>query len=110
MNDVLIIIPTYNEIENIDKIIRSIFNLYSDVHILVVDDNSPDQTSSKVIELQTIFKEQLHLQIRKSKYCQITTIEYINFRIVPPRKPINEPNAILNDFNKSKSDSIIAPI
>ena len=67
MNDVLIIIPTYNEIENIDKIIRSIFNLYSDVHILVVDDNSPDQTSSKVIELQTIFKEQLHLQIRKSK-------------------------------------------
>ena len=49
-------------------------------------------------------------QIRKSKYCQITTIEYTNFRIVPPRKPINEPNAILNDFNKSKSDSIIAPI
>ncbi len=46
MNDVLIIIPTYNEIENIDKIIRSIFDLYSDVHILVVDDNSPDQTSS----------------------------------------------------------------
>ena len=65
MNDVLIIIPTYNEIENIDKIIRSIFNLYTDVHILVVDDNSPDQTSSKVIELQAIFKEQLHLQIRK---------------------------------------------
>ena len=67
MNDVLIIIPTYNEIENINKIIRSIFGLYSDIHILIVDDNSPDQTFSKVIELQTEFKDQLHLQIRKSK-------------------------------------------
>ncbi|SVB02651.1 uncharacterized protein METZ01_LOCUS155505, partial [marine metagenome] len=67
MNDVLIIIPTYNEIENIDKIIKSIFGLYNGVNILVVDDNSPDHTSSKVIELQAIYKEQLYLQIRKGK-------------------------------------------
>ena len=67
MNDVLIIIPTYNEKENIDKIIKSIFDLYNDINILVVDDSSPDQTSSKVIELQTIYKEQLYLQIRKNK-------------------------------------------
>tara|TARA_B100001123_G_scaffold80194_1_gene91087 strand:+ start:1375 stop:2115 length:741 start_codon:yes stop_codon:yes gene_type:complete len=67
MNDVLIIIPTYNEIENIGKIIKSIFDLYNGVNILVVDDNSPDHTSSKVIELQTIYKEQLYLQIRKGK-------------------------------------------
>ena len=46
MNDVLIIIPTYNEIENIGKIIKSIFDLYNGVNILVVDDNSPDHTSS----------------------------------------------------------------
>ena len=49
MNDVLVIIPTYNEIENIDRIISSIFRLYKDINILVVDDNSPDQTASKVI-------------------------------------------------------------
>ncbi len=67
MKDVLIIIPTYNEIENIEKIITSIFKLYNDINILVVDDNSPDNTSSKVIELQTIYKEQLYLQIRKNK-------------------------------------------
>ncbi len=65
MNDVLIIIPTYNEIENIDKIIKSIFDLYNDINILVVDDNSPDKTSMKVIELQTKYKQQLYLQIRK---------------------------------------------
>ena len=67
MNDVLIIIPTYNEIENIGKIIKSIFDLYNDVNILVVDDDSLDNTLSKVIELQTIYKEQLYLQIRKGK-------------------------------------------
>ena len=67
MNDVLVIIPTYNEIDNIDKIIKSIFNLYEGINILIVDDNSPDQTSSRVIELQTIYKEQLYLQIRKVK-------------------------------------------
>ena len=41
MNDVLVIIPTYNEIENIDRIITSIFGLYKDINILIVDDNSP---------------------------------------------------------------------
>ena len=40
---------------------------YNDVNILVVDDDSPDNTSSKVIELQTIYREQLYLQIRKEK-------------------------------------------
>ena len=67
MNDVLVIIPTYNEIENIDRIIRSIFGLYKDINILIVDDNSPDQTASKVIELQATYKEKLYLQIRKVK-------------------------------------------
>ena len=67
MNDVLVIIPTYNEIENIDRIIRSIFDLYKDINILIVDDNSPDQTASKVIELQATYKEKLYLQIRKVK-------------------------------------------
>jgi len=47
MKDVLIIIPTYNEIENIEKIIISTINLYPTINILIVDDNSPDLTSKK---------------------------------------------------------------
>ena len=48
MNEVLVIIPTYNESENIIKITKSIFAIHQDINILVVDDNSPDGTSSKV--------------------------------------------------------------
>ena len=51
MKDVLVIIPTYNEIENIDNIIISTFDLYTDINILIVDDNSPDFTFKKVQEL-----------------------------------------------------------
>ena len=49
---ILIIIPTYNEIENIEKIIREIRNINSKIHVLVVDDNSPDGTAQKIKELQ----------------------------------------------------------
>ena len=42
MSDSLIIIPTYNEKENIEKIIRKIFSLEKDFHILVIEDGSPD--------------------------------------------------------------------
>ena len=51
MNEVLIIIPTYNESENIVKITESIFSIHQDINILVVDDNSPDGTSGKVKEV-----------------------------------------------------------
>ena len=44
MSDSLIIIPTYNEKENIEKIILKIFSLEKDFHILIVDDDSPDGT------------------------------------------------------------------
>ena len=67
MKDVLVIIPTYNEIENIDNIIISTFDLYSDINILIVDDNSPDFTFKKVQELQTRFKGQLSLLKRSKK-------------------------------------------
>ena len=49
---ILIIIPTYNEIENIERIIREIRNIQSSIHILVVDDNSPDGTGQKIKELK----------------------------------------------------------
>lgn len=67
MADSLVIIPSYNEIENIEAIIRAVFNLEKGFHVLVVDDNSPDGTAQKVRELQTEFPESLFLQVREEK-------------------------------------------
>lgn len=63
----LVIIPTYNEIENIERIVRYVFSQKHDFHILVVDDNSPDQTGTKVIQLQEEFSGKLFLEKRKQK-------------------------------------------
>jgi len=67
MQDAIVIIPTFNEIENIEAIIRATFSLEKQFHILVVDDNSPDLTALKVKELQKEFKERLFLEVRKEK-------------------------------------------
>ena len=63
----LVIIPTYNEIETIERIIRNVFSQRSSFDILVVDDSSPDQTAAKVKELQREFSEQLFLEVRTEK-------------------------------------------
>ena len=67
MADSLVIIPTYNERDNIEKVIRLIFSLPHDFHVLVVDDNSPDGTAELVRKLITKFPEQLFLESRKGK-------------------------------------------
>lgn len=67
MSHKLVIIPTYNEIENIEKVVRNIFSQPVDFDILVVDDSSPDKTWALVQELQEEFRNRLHLEIRKSK-------------------------------------------
>ena len=67
MSDALVIIPTYNEKENIEAIIRTVFNQKKTFHILVVDDNSPDGTSSIVENLISEFPEQLFIEKRKGK-------------------------------------------
>jgi dolichol-phosphate mannosyltransferase len=67
MSDSLIIIPTYNEKENIEKIIRKIFSLEKSFHILIVDDGSPDGTVGIVKRLQDEFSEQLHVEERSEK-------------------------------------------
>lgn len=67
MKDAVVIIPTYNEIENIEPIIKAVFSESKDIHILVVDDSSPDGTSGKVKELQGEFSGRLHLKQRKEK-------------------------------------------
>ena len=67
MSDSLIIIPTYNEKENIEKIIRKVFSLEKSFHILIVDDGSPDGTASIVKTLQKEYSEQLHIEERTGK-------------------------------------------
>jgi dolichol-phosphate mannosyltransferase len=63
----LVIIPTYNEKENIEKMIRKVFSLKTPFHILVVEDNSPDGTAAIVKTLQKEFKDSLHILERKGK-------------------------------------------
>jgi len=59
--------PTYNEKENIEAIIKAVFSLDQDFHILVVDDSSPDGTADIVRNLQKDYPLDLHLTIRKIK-------------------------------------------
>ena len=63
----LVIIPTYNEKENIEKIISAVFALQQDFHVLVVDDSSPDGTAEIVKKLREKYPLQLHLTIRNIK-------------------------------------------
>ncbi|MEP6262158.1 MAG: polyprenol monophosphomannose synthase [Gillisia sp.] len=67
MSNGIIIIPTFNEIENIERLIRNVFSLQRKFHILVVDDNSPDQTAAKVKKLQSEFFGALFLEERTGK-------------------------------------------
>lgn len=67
MADSLVIIPTYNEKENIENIIRKVFSLEKDFNILIVEDNSPDGTADIVKELIKEFPDQLFIEERKGK-------------------------------------------
>ncbi len=67
MSDSLVIIPTYNEKENIEKIIRKVFSLPHTFHVLVIDDGSPDGTAHIVKNLQTEYKDLLFIEERKGK-------------------------------------------
>ena len=67
MKDAIVIIPTFNEIENIEDIIRATLSQEKVFDILIVDDNSPDLTGLKVKELQKEFGGRLFLETRKEK-------------------------------------------
>ncbi|MCV9929295.1 polyprenol monophosphomannose synthase [Flavobacterium sp. LS1R49] len=67
MNDCIVIIPTYNEIENIESIIRAVLSQHKSFHLLIVDDNSPDHTADKVVMLQEEFEGKLFLENRAKK-------------------------------------------
>jgi dolichol-phosphate mannosyltransferase len=67
MNKKLVIIPTYNEIENIEAIIRKVFSLEGEFHVLVIDDGSPDGTAAAVKAIIPEFPERLHIVERSGK-------------------------------------------
>ncbi len=67
MTDSLVIIPSYNEIENIEAIVKAVFDLPKPFHVLVVDDNSPDGTGDAVRAMQEEYKGRLFLEERKGK-------------------------------------------
>ena len=67
-SDSIVIIPTYNEKENIEKIIRAVFGLEKSFDILIIDDGSPDGTAAIVKSLQAgEFSDRLHLVERSGK-------------------------------------------
>jgi dolichol-phosphate mannosyltransferase len=67
MTDSLVIIPTFNEIENVEAIIDAVFQLKKEFDVLIVDDNSPDGTANKVIKVQNKYPKRLFLEVRKGK-------------------------------------------
>ncbi len=67
MSDTLVIVPTYNEKENIEAIIETVFKQKKRFHVLVVDDNSPDGTANIVEDLMTRYPKSLFIEKRKGK-------------------------------------------
>lgn len=102
--DSIVIIPTYNEKENIEKIIRKVFSLPHEFHILIVDDGSPDGTGNIVKGLQQQFPQKLFLMERSGKQ-GLGTAYIAGFRWAIERKYdyIFEMDA---DFSHSPDDLI----
>ena len=67
MTDSIVIIPTYNEKENIEAIVDVVFSLPKDFEILIIEDNSPDGTADIVRNLQNKYEHKLHMIERKGK-------------------------------------------
>ncbi|MBB5394815.1 polyprenol monophosphomannose synthase [Mucilaginibacter sp. AK015] len=67
MPDSIVIIPTYNEKENIERMIRKVFSLPHDFHVLIIDDGSPDGTASIVKQLQQEYADTLFIEERTGK-------------------------------------------
>jgi dolichol-phosphate mannosyltransferase len=65
VSDTLVIIPTFNEKENIEKIIRKVFSLPKEFHLLIVEDNSPDGTADIVKRLMKEFPDKLFIQAKR---------------------------------------------
>ena len=79
MSDSIVIIPTYNEKENIENIIRAVFGLEKVFHILVIDDGSPDGTAAIVKGLQKEFPERLFI-VERTKHLSGNLVSESNIR------------------------------
>ncbi len=67
MSDSLVIIPTYNEKDNIERILRKVFSLSKDFDVLIIEDNSPDGTAQIVKTMMAEFTDRLYIEERKGK-------------------------------------------
>ncbi|MDX1471116.1 MAG: polyprenol monophosphomannose synthase [Flavobacteriaceae bacterium] len=104
MTDAIVIIPTYNEIENIADIIDAVFRLEKEFHLLIVDDNSPDGTAKEVEDLQRVYADKLFLINRKNKTGLGTAyIEGFNWCLEQDYEYIFEMDA---DFSHNPEDLI----
>ncbi len=102
MSDTLVIIPTFNEKENIEKIIRKVFSLPKEFHVLIVEDNSPDGTADIVKKLMKEFPDKLFIHERKGKL-GLGTAYIAGFKWALERgyKYVNEMDA---DFSHNPDD------
>ena len=104
MSDTLVIIPTYNEKENIEKIIRKVFSLPKEFDILIVEDNSPDGTADIVKRLMKEFPGRLFIEERKGKLGLGTAyIHGFKWALERDYKYVNEMDA---DFSHNPDDLI----
>lgn len=100
----LVIVPTYNEAENIEKLVRNVFAQQRNFEILVVDDNSPDGTARLVANMQEEFEGRLHLLCRKGKSGLGTAyIAGFKWALARPYRFIFEMDA---DFSHAPNDLI----
>lgn len=104
MTDSLVIIPTYKEKENIEKMIRKVFSLSKPFHLLIIDDNSPDGTADIVKSLMNEFEGKLFLEQRKGKLGLGTAYIYgFKWALKRPYEYIFEMDA---DFSHNPDDLI----
>jgi dolichol-phosphate mannosyltransferase len=104
VSDTLVIIPTYNEKENIEKIIRKVFSLPKVFHVLIVEDNSPDGTADIVKKLMKEFPGKLFIEERKGKLGLGTAyIHGFKWALERDYKYVNEMDA---DFSHNPDDLI----
>ncbi|GAB4158772.1 MAG: polyprenol monophosphomannose synthase [Winogradskyella sp.] len=104
MSDTLVIIPTYNEIENIQAILKAVFSQDKSFDVLVVDDNSPDGTAEEISVLQKEYTGKLHLLERNKKNgLGAAYIAGFKWALQHPYKYIFEMDA---DFSHNPSDLI----
>lgn len=102
--DKLVVIPTYNERENISNVLHAIFNLEEKFHVLVIDDGSPDGTAGIVKELQAKFSGQLFIKERIGKLGLGTAYIYgFKWAIVNGYEYIFEMDA---DFSHNPADLV----